>query len=69
MSTKRLCNASYFREILAALALLAFPAALPAAELQILLPLGRTAYQTNEWIDVSVRPCRPPRPCRPAPSL
>ena len=54
MSTKRLCNASYFREILAALALLALPAALPAAELQILLPLARTAYQTNEWIDVSV---------------
>lgn len=26
----------------------------PAAELQIVLPLGRTAYQTNEWIDVSV---------------
>jgi hypothetical protein len=34
--------------------LLALPAALPAAELEILLPLGRTAYQTNEWIDVSV---------------
>jgi hypothetical protein len=40
--------------MLAALAFLAMPAALPAAELQILLPLGRTAYQTNEWIDVSV---------------
>src|SRR5437660_10600135 len=25
-----------------------------AAELKILLPLGRVAYQTNEWIDVSV---------------
>jgi hypothetical protein len=25
-----------------------------AGEMQILLPLGRTAYQTNEWIDVSV---------------
>jgi hypothetical protein len=25
-----------------------------AAELRLLLPLGRTAYQTNEWIDVSV---------------
>ena len=25
-----------------------------AAELKVLLPLGRTAYQTNEWIDVSV---------------
>jgi len=29
-------------------------AAATAAELQVLLPLGRTAYQTNEWIDVSV---------------
>jgi hypothetical protein len=30
--------------------------ALPAgaAELKVLLPLGRVAYQTNEWIDVSV---------------
>jgi hypothetical protein len=27
---------------------------LPAAEVKLLLPLGRTAYQTNEWIDVSV---------------
>jgi hypothetical protein len=27
---------------------------LPAAEVKIHLPLGRTAYQTNEWIDVSV---------------
>src|SRR5262249_32484663 len=25
-----------------------------AAEVKILLPLGRNAYQTNEWIDVSV---------------
>jgi hypothetical protein len=25
-----------------------------AAELKVLLPLGRVAYQTNEWIDVSV---------------
>jgi len=25
-----------------------------AAELKVLLPLGRTAYQNNEWIDVSV---------------
>jgi hypothetical protein len=33
---------------------LAVPARLPAAELKLLLPLGRTAYQTNEWIDVSV---------------
>src|SRR5262249_47676288 len=36
-----------------ALALLLAPAA-GAAELKVLLPLGRTAYQTNEWIDVSV---------------
>src|ERR1051326_4054479 len=26
----------------------------PPGKLTILLPLGRTAYQTNEWIDVSV---------------
>jgi hypothetical protein len=25
-----------------------------AAEVKVLLPLGRTAYQTNEWIDLSV---------------
>src|SRR5437763_14237713 len=25
-----------------------------AAELKLLLPLGRTAYQTNEWLAVSV---------------
>ena len=30
------------------------PALSAAAELQILLPLARTAYQTNEWIDLSV---------------
>src|SRR5688572_12438694 len=30
------------------------PAQAPGARLTILLPLGRTAYQTNEWIDVSV---------------
>src|SRR4051812_37005437 len=24
------------------------------AKLELLLPLGRTAYQTNEWIDISV---------------
>jgi hypothetical protein len=39
----------------AALGLVLFLApAVPAAELKLLLPLGRTAYQTNEWIDVSV---------------
>src|SRR5262249_12871093 len=35
------------------LALLFAPPA-PAAEVKLLLPLGRTAYQTNEWIDLSV---------------
>src|SRR5437870_3502939 len=30
------------------------PAPAPGAKLTILLPLGRSAYQTNEWIDVSV---------------
>jgi hypothetical protein len=39
---------------LAAAALLALPAAAHAAKAEILLPLGRTVYQTNEWIDVSV---------------
>lgn len=29
-------------------------APLRAAELQMVLPLARTAYQTNEWIDISV---------------
>ena len=35
-------------------ALLALPAVAHAAKAEILLPLGRNAYQTNEWIDVSV---------------
>jgi hypothetical protein len=30
------------------------PGAVSAAEIKILLPLGRDAYQTNEWIDVAV---------------
>jgi hypothetical protein len=34
--------------------LLGFTCPAAAAEVKILLPLGRTAYQTNEWIDVSV---------------
>src|SRR4051794_12694542 len=29
-------------------------AAAPAAEVKLLLPQGRTAFQTNEWVDVSV---------------
>src|SRR5205807_734886 len=33
---------------------LAAATASAAAEVKILLPLGRTAYQTNEWIDISV---------------
>ncbi|HEX5269688.1 MAG TPA: hypothetical protein VFW33_04330, partial [Gemmataceae bacterium] len=39
---------------LTAAALLVLPAAANAAKPEILLPLGRTVYQTNEWIDVSV---------------
>jgi hypothetical protein len=40
---------------LALLGLMTFPAATrAAATAQVLLPLDRTAYQTNEWIDVSV---------------
>jgi hypothetical protein len=39
---------------LAVALLLALPAAAHAAKADILLPLGRNAYQTNEWIDVSV---------------
>ncbi len=44
------------RPLVAALALAPLPAICPgrAAELKLLLPLGRTAYQTNERIDVSV---------------
>jgi hypothetical protein len=38
---------------LAAASLLALPAIVPATELKLLLPLNRTAYQTNEWIDLS----------------
>ncbi len=46
---------SLTRNTLLALAALALvSAAHAAATAQILLPLGRTAYQTNEWIDVSV---------------
>jgi len=30
------------------------PSAVHAAKVELLLPLGRTVYQTNEWIDVSV---------------
>jgi hypothetical protein len=37
---------------LALVLLLASP--LCAAELKVLLPLGRTAYQTNEWIDLGI---------------
>lgn len=37
-----------------AAALLGAVFASAAEKVQILLPLGRTAYQTNEWIDVSV---------------
>jgi hypothetical protein len=39
---------------LAAAALLALPIVAHAGKAEILLPLGRTVYQTNEWIDVSV---------------
>jgi hypothetical protein len=40
---------------LAAIALFALSApALAAAKAEILLPLGRGVYQTNEWIDISV---------------
>jgi hypothetical protein len=47
MNTQRVRRDWHLLRILAALALLALPAALPAAELQILLPLGRTAYQAR----------------------
>jgi hypothetical protein len=39
---------------LAGLVLGTVPAGVPAAELKVVLPLGRTVYQTNEWIDVAV---------------
>ena len=38
----------------AIIVLLVTPAVPAAAELEILQPLGRTAYQTNEWIDLAV---------------
>ena len=41
------------RAVLAGLVVLE-PPPLAAAELKLLLPLGRTSYQTNERIDVSV---------------
>jgi hypothetical protein len=40
--------------MLGALLPLVLAAPAPAAEVKILLPLGRTAYQTNERIDVAV---------------
>src|SRR5262249_40192474 len=42
------------------LAFLVTPAA-PGAELKLLLPQNRTAFQTNEWIDVSVVRSSPER--------
>ncbi|HJT77849.1 MAG TPA: hypothetical protein VJ739_11670, partial [Gemmataceae bacterium] len=47
-------NRSRLPAALVAAVLLAAARPAPAAELKLLLPLGRTAYQTNEWIDVSV---------------
>jgi hypothetical protein len=40
--------------LLAAIAILLASVPATAAEVKIHLPLGRTAYQTNEWIDISV---------------
>src|SRR5947209_16221422 len=40
--------------ILAAITLLSLPPVVHAAQAEILLPLVRTVYQTNEWIDISV---------------
>ena len=37
-----------------ALCILTAASTLSAAELKLLLPQGRTAFGTNEWIDVSV---------------
>jgi hypothetical protein len=37
-----------------AIVLLALPAIAHAAKADVLLPLGRSVYQTNEWIDISV---------------
>ena len=42
------------RSCLALVVFCLFAAPAPAAKLTILLPLGRNAYQTNEWIDVSI---------------
>ncbi len=42
------------RRALPAVLLLALPVAAQAAKADLLLPLGRSVYQTNEWIDISV---------------
>jgi hypothetical protein len=42
------------RAVVVVVAILAGGSSSPAAEMKLLLPLGRTAYQTNERIDVSV---------------
>ncbi|MGH7227328.1 MAG: hypothetical protein ACRELF_29295, partial [Gemmataceae bacterium] len=42
------------RTLLACLLGIGFSATSVAAEVKILLPRNRTAYQTNEWIDLSV---------------
>jgi hypothetical protein len=41
------------RSLAALLAAALLPTLAPAAELKLLLPQGRTAFQTDEWIDVS----------------
>src|SRR5262245_44199262 len=42
------------RSVLLLIAFLTLPALATAAELKIVLPLNRTAYQTNETIDIAV---------------
>ena len=49
----RLCIPLSLHAAVATFAVLARPSSAEAAQLQILMPLGRSAYQTNEFIDLS----------------
>ena len=49
-----MCRSQFAGPLIGALVLLAWASLAKVAKVQILLPLGRTAYQTKESIDVSV---------------
>lgn len=54
MFWKHLCDSRTLARTVAIVGLLRSVTPTAAAELEIVLPLGRTACQTNEWIDLSV---------------